>query len=210
VTVGETTAGEPLRIVWPYGEPDDGKWADDVAVQTLRRYDMALAVASYTHDWSSPDLAASTSRQMYEDYYEADLHDARSHPEGVTPTEDDSHGPGGRVIIDVLEQADGAFLVMSCVPVRGMRDLSSGKNPREAEPLLIESLLEIEDGVLKVTDPGYSWTEDPGAGLGGACDGTMAGLRYGYFDPGPADSGVWTVDDLVSPDGVRGDTTPEW
>jgi hypothetical protein len=202
--VGETAAGDELRIVWPHGEPDDGKWSQDVAVQTLRRYDLALAIVGYTHDWSSPDLAATVSRGSLERYYEADRDVARQSPEGVKPSGEGAEGPLARVIVDVVEMPEGAFIVKSCVPVGGLEGVQSGQDLRSADSTLIESLLEVEDGVLKVTDRSASRTDDPGEGLGGPCDGVLAGLRYGYFDPDPSQSGVWTLDDVVSPDGVVG------
>jgi hypothetical protein len=178
----EARAGDPdiPAIDWPNGLPDDGRWADDPWVATLRTY-VAVEAAAY----NTGDLVGSTDlRRLLADRYieseqdqltgERELAaDERSHlyDEGwpVFP------GPLTLTVLDV-QQTDESAVVTTCRTsgVQQFSDASTLGLMSSTRGALIDWTLTLQpDGSRRITE----------IDVGTRCE--VEDVHYGLFDPQP-------------------------
>ncbi|HEY0187069.1 MAG TPA: hypothetical protein VGC67_06240 [Cellulomonas sp.] len=127
-----------LTVVWPYGEPDDGKWSEHEAVQLLRRADAALALARCTHDWSSPELAATVDEFLLMRLYDGDRSGGLDGTEeSPKPASRWAEGPQARLVLEVTRWVpDGypvQYLVTTCEADDWRESADAGEDPRASQ-----------------------------------------------------------------------------
>jgi hypothetical protein len=182
-------------IDWPNGAPD----TSDEWVATLLDYQIAMAVARNTHDYSRPALAALATHEHIASWAGGAWGQA-SHRENLHDTGSIyayRPGPYPMTVRDVDAEGDDAT-VSVCIPPEWMTvdgpaldpdDLAAGNTGKYNGHTMLYTLRREPDGHIVVTDD----CQDGGCDLGNP--------RAGYVDPPPPyGDRVW-AEEVIGPDG---------
>ncbi|WP_448060545.1 hypothetical protein [Cellulomonas hominis] len=191
--------GSPA-VVWPHGEPDDGKWAEDPWVQAVRTFDRAYAGAFYLNDFTLTRFHG-TGNDYDLDAFAADRSNvalgawttrARDGTRVILDTPDPLEyypGPEPGYVLDVeTYKTDGGqqrATVYTCgidrwvaaAPADVPRD-AAGQQPT----IWTYDLRRVNDAQIQVR-PGGSVSHRDGKNAAELCDTSR--VRLGFFDPPP-------------------------
>ncbi|WP_448060969.1 hypothetical protein [Cellulomonas hominis] len=187
-------------MVWPNGEPDDGKWANDPWVEATRTFLRAYAGAYYLNDFTLTRFHG-TGIDYDLDAFAADRSNvalgtwtagARDGTRVVLDTPDPlEYHPGPKPFyvlgIDTYKTASGQerATVYGC-GIEGWWVTDPQDLPHDAaeqEPTIWTYDLRRVNGTQIQVSPGGSSTHHDGKNAAELCD--MSRIRLGFFDPPP-------------------------
>jgi hypothetical protein len=179
-------------IDWPNGAPD----TSDEWVATLLDYQIAMAVAQNSHDYSRPALAALATQEHIARWARG-AEGSANHIENNRSHYEYQPGPFPMKITDVETEDDDATVTICFPPEWGTvdgpaldpDDLANGDTGKYTGSALIYSLHREPDGHIVVTD----------SRTNGGCD--LGNPRAGYFDPPPPYGQLVPAEDVIGPDG---------
>ncbi|WP_448061660.1 hypothetical protein [Cellulomonas hominis] len=187
-------------VVWPHGEPDDGKWAENPWVRAVRVFDRAYASAFYLNDFTLTRFHG-TGIDYDIDRTAADRSDvvrsawttgARDGTRVVLDTPDPlEYYPGPKPFyvldVDTYESASGQeqATVYGCGiegwVVADPQDVPH--DPTQQDPKIWEYRLRRVNNTQIQVDPNGSASRHDGKAATQLCDTSR--VRLGFFDPAP-------------------------
>jgi hypothetical protein len=178
----EARTGDPdiPAIDWPNGLPDDGRWADDPWVTTLRELTVVLAAAYDAGDLTGSSDLHRLVFDRYIDSYQETATDARERAAGAGSDRDDARlpvfpGPMTLTVLDVQETYRGTT-VRTC-QTSGLVTAS----PDVAADRMADGRGRVVEWHLALDAAGVPGVYE--IDVGEACE--VEDVRYGLFDPLP-------------------------
>lgn len=200
-TPAEASGPAPVpAIIWPYGTPDDGPWADDEWVLALRQFDLLTAAANYHHDYSDPRLTAFASEQSLQSRavgaFNAALGARDPDHRLFRPI---TYRPGPRpLVVLAVEPGKLGATIRVCVPESwGATSTDDVHDPPDTGIVRRWEMYRTPTGDIWPTDP------HPEVSRGGGttpCD--LSRVRFGYFDPAPPYGEAVDPGTVIGPDGT--------
>jgi hypothetical protein len=180
VTACAPAVVEEPTVSWEDGEPS-GEWESDPWVEAVRASDTALSIATVTRDYTSEDLARTTTPAAIDAAASVQRDEAEAGRFFTYP------GPVPMLPIEVEDQGDNA-LVTVCQARDWYLDGEQTELPALGEGrTVVYRVTRVDDRHLVETESVS--TE--------SCD--LSGAAVGLFDPQPDPSETYSPDDVKEP-----------